>query len=137
MYPASASLSSWTLRFPAVDWVFSFRKVNSADVVVISSDITLNLSWEWSRGSSSLNMSTFRFSQHVPGDDVAYNHRNRRHQELRFYRGKEAGDTKQPKRDTSYDERPEFQHNAGHKSWSSAACDNDRVDLPVNPGTEV
>lgn len=40
MYPASESLSSCTLRLPAVEFVFSFKNVNSADSTLMRIDIT-------------------------------------------------------------------------------------------------
>src|SRR5690606_19253808 len=73
MYPASESLSNCTLRLPALAFVFSFRKVNSAESTLISIDMMARRNWEWSSGSRSLNIAIVFFLQHISGYQVSTN----------------------------------------------------------------
>src|SRR6266496_4577463 len=55
MYAASFNFCICTLRLPAVAFVFSFIKVNSASFTLISKLITASLNCECNMGSNSLN----------------------------------------------------------------------------------
>src|SRR5690606_38637928 len=86
IYPAFSSLSNWTLRLPAVDLVFSRRKVNSASSTLMSKDMTARRNWECKSGSSGLNTLTTIFFQIITGQKIAQNHRNSRNQVLGRHR---------------------------------------------------
>ena len=56
IYPASDSLSSWTLMFPEVAPVCSLSQEKSASSTESSSVIIDSRSWEWIMGFSSFSM---------------------------------------------------------------------------------
>src|SRR5262245_60265962 len=55
MYPASFNFCICTLKLPAVAFVFSLRKVNSASLTLIKRDMTAKRNCECNIGSRSLN----------------------------------------------------------------------------------
>src|SRR4030095_3899386 len=78
IYPASFNFCICTLRLPAVAFVFSLRKVNSASFTLMSSDMTANLNCECNMGSRSLNTLDNSFLMYfieffigdMPGNDI-------------------------------------------------------------------
>src|SRR5688572_20048868 len=109
-------------------------KVNSAESTLISNDIIANLSCECRSGSRSLNIKSIFFfiAQHESGDKVANDHSYCANQEMPWIGHKEAKYPESPKTDSTNDQRSEFYHDTGDKSWNSAYQHDHRIQLPID-----